>query len=280
MTDTTDVIGTHIVYLKSDPTQTIQTYNFSIDCLTCEPDQTMSISLLQCCFDHNDAYVINDTNNTVFFKQISTGITTEVQVNPGSYNYVDFAAQVSTQFQACKCLYMRSQKVLSFNFTEPYQIIFENLTNANVFGFTELTSSVGSTISSTQVLDFRFSVNNVAVHVFGMSLAKSTFDNFSNGQVVNSTILGLIPWSTSTPFSPFNYIVGAPYELMIQDKNLSQLHVEITDLNRQSLPQINMYTLVLKITTYKEKKNEMLSVLKSLTSMKKFSFISKHMLKK
>lgn len=279
MTDTTDVIGTQIVYLNSDPKQTIQTFNFDIDILTCEPDETLAISLLQCCFNKNDAYVINDTNNTIYFKRISTGITSEVSITPGTYNYTDFAAQVSAQFHACKCLYMRSQKIFSFNFTENYQISFENLTHAQTFGFTELTSSVGSTINSTQVLDFRFAVNNIAIHMYGMSLARQTYDNFSNGQVVNSTILGLIPWSTSQAFAPFNYIVGTPYELQLQDKNISQLHVEITDLQRNALPQINDYTLVLKITTCKEKKNEMLFALKSLTSMKKFAFVSKYMKK-
>lgn len=280
MTDTTDVVGTQIVYLNSDPKQTIQTFDFDIDVLSCEPDETLAISLLQCCFNKNDAYVINETNNTLSFKQTSTGITTEVSITPGTYNYTDFAAQVSAQFSACKCLYMRSQKILSFHFTENYQISFEDLTHAQTFGFTELTSSIGSTITSTQVLDFRFSVNNVAIHMYGMSLARQTYDNFSNGQVVNSTVLGLIPWSTSQAFSPFNYIVGAPYELQLQDKNISQLHVEITDLQRNALPQINDYTLVLKMTTYKEKKNEMLVALKNLVSMKKVGFISKYMHKK
>jgi hypothetical protein len=277
MTEISQVISTQIIFLNSDSNQTIQSFNFSEELLTCNTDETMSISLIQCCFNKNDSYVINETNNSINFRNIANNTTTQIEITPGSYTYLEFAQQVSKQFQPVKCSYLKNQKMFLFTFLEPFQILFEDLVHAQIFGFNTLATSSGLNIQSEQVLDFRFNINNIAIHFSGLSLIKPTADNFNGADVIDSNIVGLIPFNTSVPFAAVNYVIEAPYELYLQDKTLSILFVQITDLKRNNLPQINDYTLVLKISVYKEKKSELTAIMKNLMSMKKVSFLSKYM---
>lgn len=274
-TDISDVVGTQLLFLNSVPDEQIQSFEFGIDMLTCNGDEDLSLSLQSICFNKNNGYIVNATNNTITFTRHSDGQITTISIVPGSYTYSEFSNQVSKQIGFGKCLYLRNQKKLEFVFTEPYTISFPNLTCAGLFGFQSLTTATASSITSDTFLDFFFDVNNVCLRLYGLSPVRRSFDNFS-GNTQPSNIFAIIPWNQSTPFACFNHTFPNPYEVQIADKNLSILYCEITDTKGNILSSINDYTLVFEVKTCKKKRDEMLSIGRELLRMSKVKFFHKY----
>lgn len=278
MADLTDLVSSQMLFLNSDPSQTYQQFTFDTSCMTCNNDEHLSISLQQVCFNRNDSYIIDTTNNTITFWKMSDGSETEVSIEPGCYTYEEFALAVSRSFAGVKCIFLRPQKKYQFNFTVPYQLQCRDLKTANIFGFNALQSSPGTSIISTELLDYRFNINNIAIHLTGITYKSRNQDNFFANDPAPSNIIALIPWSMSRPFESFNYVVSNPQEYLLCDDNISSLWVSISDLKGNFQTQINDWTLVLKVNCYKRKEDVLVNSMKQMLNFKRFSFLKKNML--
>lgn len=280
MADLTDLVSSQLLFLNSNPSQTYQQFTFDTSCMTCNNDEHLSISLQQVCFNRNDSYIINETNNSFTFVRVADGSQTVVSIEPGCYTYDDFALAVSRSFAGVKCIFLRPQKKYQFHFSEPYSLHFPDLKTANIFGFNTTQSVSGSSIVSTQILDYRFNINNIAIHLTGITFKSRNQDNFFANDPAPSNIIALIPWSLSRPFESFNHVVQNPQEYILCDDNISTLWISISDLNGNFQSQINDWTMVLRVNCYKRKEDVLMNSMRQLLNFKKFSFMKKNMLER
>jgi hypothetical protein len=282
MSDLNILINSQYLFLRSAQTDSYDTiFEFDTDVLTAAPEHQMSITVVDFTMQIQ-YYVINSENNTLTFIKLSDNTTHTIIISPGNYNYSDLCLAVSKQYLGVKCIYDKNSNKAVFRFNENHGISF--LDSAyKTFGFDESDHPSGTEITSTYQLDLKNGVNQICIHATEgiSSTAFWNVDNFSNQETITtkpSDVLCVIPFDTA-PFTVLHWQnPGNQYEMFINEKNVSRLHITLRDIYGSDLTYLNPYTITFLVKIYKknvnDSQNRQLSVLSQILEYTKLSFVS------
>ena len=209
------------------------TYKLPPGSLTCGKGEVFRICLARLAF-YNDICNVNESNNVIRFREISTNIATNVTLDPGNYpflsNGITLGSAIKAQYAKVTVTFNNATNKLTFAFTEPHEISFPSAI-WSICGFTDdsTIASVNNVITSDVPAKGRV-YDRLYVKLKGVNPISFSYDNLLQDELRLSNGLAAITIS-SPPYTWFNYVNQSAEEMsmFLANKDLRKLRIEILD---------------------------------------------------
>jgi hypothetical protein len=273
------LINTQHILFKSDKrtfgTPSDMFMTFQPDTIKCGEDEIMSITLTSFSL-FNSQYVLNETNNSFNITKVSTGQTTTLNLPNGNYPYRDLAKNINYLYGDDICSFDRIDNTLVFTFSEPHTLHFNN-ESYKILGFPN-EDQTGTIFRSTYVLNPVPDIQNLCIHIYGVTPFKTyNIDNLQ-GESMISNLLCVIPYRLN-PFDTFYWEnTGKQFALYFVEKNIQQFQIRVTDLNGNDIPNLPEWVMTFEIDTFYHDStgDTSIALLTKILEYTKLSFLSKY----
>jgi hypothetical protein len=206
------------------------TYKLPPGSLTCGDGEVFRVCLTRLAF-FNDIYNVNESNNVVSFRKLSTNVTTDVILAPGNYPYTSAAitlgAAVTAQYPNVSITFNNATNKLTFTFKEPHELIFPSA----MWGFCDGSTRATVNDAITSQIPAKGRVyDRLYVKLKGVNPISFSYDNLLQDELRLSNGLAAITIS-SPPYTWFNYVNQSAEEMCmyIANKDMHKLRIEILD---------------------------------------------------
>ena len=201
--------------------------------LTCGEGEVFRICLARLAF-FNDIYNVNESNNVLCFRKVSTNTTTTVTLSPGNYpfigNSITLGSAIKAQYANVTVTFNNATNKLTFTFTEPHEISFPSAI-WSICGFLDdsTIASVNNAITSQIPAKGRV-YDRLYVKIKSVNPISFSYDNLLQDELRLSNGLAAITIS-SPPYTWFNYVNQSAEEMsmFLANKDLHKLRIEILD---------------------------------------------------
>jgi len=209
------------------------TYKLPPGSLTCGEGEVFRVCLARLAF-YNDIYNVNETNNVLRFRKLSTNTSADVTLAPGNYpftgNSITLGAAITAQYPNVSIAFNNATNKLTFTFKEPHELIFPSAM-WGICGFTDgsTRSTVNNAITSQIPAKGRV-YDRLYVKLKGVNPISFSYDNLLQDELRLSNGLAAITIS-SPPYTWFNYVNQSAEEMsmFIANKDMHKLRIEILD---------------------------------------------------
>lgn len=246
-------------------------FNFDAGLIHARDDEDIKISLVKMTLP-NTIHQVNTSNNQITFINASNQSTT-ITIPNGTYNVYNLIKIIQSLYPALtSATFNPSKNHFVFNFSNNHKITFLGKSNL-LFGFSGDISTPSTTIES-DIPAKPNPIDQVIVHLTGVSPVFSNLDNLNTDECTLSNILAIldindIPYSTIYFNNDSNEFV-----ISIQDKQIKQLVVYLTDLEGNLLDYCNVvdYSMILKVS-YEKNNDEMIELMRDIREYSKMGFL-------
>ena len=272
------LVKTQNIIFQSKNRQVGTTTNTQIDfaenMILCDDDELMSIKLSSFSL-YSNQYLINDTNNSFTLVKVSDISYTNFVLPSGTYPYKTLADTINLLAGGKICTYNRVQNKLYFTFTEPYTLIFNDLSYA-ILGF-DNASYTGTSISSVYVLNPTVNIQNLCIHLKNLTPYKVYNIDNTKGYTTISDCLMVIPYRIE-PFDTFYYEnTGNQYVMFFNEKKIQELEIIITDMDGNEIVNLPDWTMTFQIDTHIDNDEQtIITLLTNIFEYTKLNFLSNY----
>jgi len=201
--------------------------------LMCGDGEVFRVCLTRLAF-FNDIYNVNESNNLLRFRKLSTNITTDVTLSPGNYpftgNAVTLGAAIAAQYPDVSIAFNSTTNKLTFTFTEPHELIFPSAI-WGICGFIDGSTRATVNDAITSQIPAKGRVyDRLYVKLKGVNPVSFSYDNLLQKELRLSNGLAAVTIS-SPPYTWFNYVNQSAEEMsmFLANKDLHKLRIEILD---------------------------------------------------
>lgn len=245
--------------------------------------QRMKVSLMSFTGHYNWTEV-NETNNSIIFKNLNTNISTTVTLAHGNYPLQKMAKVISTMYPQVQCTHVSETNKFVFNFgVVPHGIQFVGA-SYDVIGFTPMDDGInGIMIASTQTIK---PMKRLNIYVRLLDVLPSdeclNLDNFNSVHLQPSNVLCAFPIN-GQPWQSINFndtSAGDTFGMWISNTHLTKLRFQLTDCDGEVLDFIDDYEAIFQIGIWDEDNkcelNRMVDKLNSIDSSLKNMALMKY----
>lgn len=264
------------LYISSKNRHSGNPYDFDIvvdtGLITCKDDEQIRLSLVKLSMPLT-LNQVNTNNNIITFTNKITNQVTTVTIPVGNWNVYDLGAYVKSAYNpVLTSTFNKSTNHFIFTFSQSHQISFTNTSNV-LFGFTSMTTSIGTTIESDAPAQPN-SINDMILSVYGVSPVSHNLDNLGSKQMRLSRTIGMMSIE-DIPFGVLRYEnINGEFTMAISERDIKKLRFVMTDINGSPLSYCNMpeYTMIIKVSV-RSKGDETLKTLKELKEFTRLQFL-------
>ena len=264
------------LYISSKNRHSGDTYDFDIvidtGLITCKEDEQIRLSLVKLSMPLT-LNQVNTNNNIITFTNKISNQVTNVTIPVGNYNVYDLGAYVKSAYAGIiSATFNKSTNHFIFTFSQSHQISFTNSSNV-LFGFTAMTSTIGTTIESNAPSQPN-SINDMILSVYGVSPVTHNLDNLGSKQMRLSRTIGMMSIE-DIPFGVLRYEnINGEFTMAVSERDVKKLRFLMTDINGNPLSYCNMpeYTMIVKVSI-RSKGDETLKTLKELKEFTRLQFL-------
>lgn len=257
---------------KTNNTPWTNTFNFDAGLIHAREDENIKISLVKMNFQ-NTIHQVNQTNNQLTFINSSNQSTT-ITIPEGTYNVYSLIKQLQGVYpDLITATFNPSKNHFVFNFNSNHRITFLGKSNL-LFGFSGDVTSPSATIESNQPAKPN-PIDQVIVHLIGVSPIFSNLDNLNTEECTLSNILAVIDIN-DIPYSTIYFNNDSnEFQISIQDKQIKQLIIYLTDIDGNLLDFCNVqdFSCILKIE-YVQSNDDMVNLLQDIKEYSRYSFLA------
>lgn len=217
--------------------------------ISCKNSEMMTISLVNF-FCKRNFYNIQNYNNT--FQVNENGTLRTITLNEGSPNSYNLITELLTSLNlfGSSYVYTIDYNISTFHFTftvnnDNVQFIFNN-TCSELLGFDKTTYNfIDRTLESTRIIDLN-GEECIYIH-----LISGNTDNIETAGTIiqKSNVLGIIPLTCQTGGVIYYGNFNDDYKMTLQQKNLMNIQIKLTNEYNDELTLQTDYFMVLKIET-------------------------------
>ena len=205
------------------------------------------------------------------------GSSAQVSIAPGNPTNFQLAAQLSANTIGVSVGYDAPSNTLRFVCADPLHISCSPTLGATL-GFPTGSSPTGVYLTSAMLRPPQ--LDQVVVRLEGMDPwgDRYNMETTTKQNIMDSSTMLCAFTANGSPYTHITYQnICDEFELLVEHRHLNTLRLQLTDYQGVPLTYLNDHTLVLRVRTFKEKKEEMLNLQQEMVGLIKDQLLAQQL---